>query len=79
MAIHCSAMDQGMHRDNLCLPASLQMFSLQKAVACCMFAEKEEIEKLIKTHKTMKFVSNFGNSLFKGNIQNDKEITMVLN
>lgn len=68
MAIHCSVMDQGMHRDNLCLPASLQMSSLQKAVVCCMFAEKEEIEKSTKMHKTMKFVNNFGNSLFKGNI-----------
>jgi len=53
MAIHCSVMDQGMHRDNLCLPASLQMSSLQKAVECCMFAEKEEIEKSTKTHKTI--------------------------
>lgn len=51
MAIHCSVMDQGMHRDNLCLPASLQMSSLQKAVVCCMFAEKGEIEKSTKSPK----------------------------
>lgn len=47
-AIHCSVMDQEMHHDNLCLLASLQMFSLQKAVACCMFAAKKKKKKKIK-------------------------------